>query len=457
MYVSQRSPKFISVAKAKTRKPVQPASAMAASEQDLPGTHQIAANRAAWADALDRMSGVRTPDPLTAFAKIAGMGLAGYGQGKAARDRDALDERKRKLLAQSLTGESEDAQPMSPLSQNFGEMPMQVPQMPPEDTTPLPGEETDNDPYSDDINRSIADWENQYQGRMMPLLGQRVGPQDHSILDHRLDGTEQDVIDNRPIPGTDAYYEMMTGQPYDMSPAGPPVPMPRPRPDDLQGGMPQGEDAAPEGGFSPMSYSPAGAAPAAMRRAPGRFGGSIPDFAQPAGFQRTAADGEDPAQKPEKAKKLTESQSKDVNFYNRGIYANEELSSLETALQQPIDAAASNLPFIGGVVGPFITDADYKRADRAAREFLAIVLRKDTGAQVTNQELAMYGPMYIPAYNDDDSNLAAKREARQRFLDGLYYGSGEARSVFDEIRSGFDTYKNSRKRDALKSKYGLED
>ena len=257
-----------------------------------------------------------------------------------------------------------------------------------------------------------------------------------------MDDVAQGNVPRRVVPGTDSYYERMTGQPFDMEPAPTPVPMPQPRPE--------------AGGYMPISYEQQGAAQPALRNVGGRFGGSVPVFGQQAGVQRTAADapagnGADP--KPAKALKLTESQSKDVNFYNRGIYAHDIVSNLETALQQQPDAALGDVPIVGGA----FKSSDYRQAEQAAREFLAVVLRKDTGAAVTGQEIALYTPLYIPTYWDDPATLEAKRASRERFLEGLYYGSGEARPVYDEIRTKFDAQKNSAKRKQLINKYGLEE
>jgi hypothetical protein len=428
--------KTVSVVKEKTKRPTV-ASAVAPKRQ--PGPEEIDSNRDAWADALSTMSNVRTPDPWTALAKVAGMGLAGYGQGKAARDKDKL--------ARALAGEEEPPISLSNTSADtFG---MEVPQgfvMPPEDMSPYPGEENDVDPYTDEMNRALHEAEttgNWPANRPHPLLGQTLGPQDHTMLDHELDGMVGNVIKNRarpeaqgytnedgtpytgplpgspewysgeePVPGTDDYYQRQTGEPIDLSPAG-----------QVQ-----------------------------TRRPPGRFGGGAPMFDQEgdggfqkSGFQRASAEGE----KPAKPIKLTEGQSKDLNYFNRGIYAHDELTELEDALQQPLGVVGNNIPFVGDMVGPAVSSSEYKRADRAAREFIAIVLRKDTGAQVNDSEMRMYQPMYLPSYWDGPEEKQAKREARQRFLDGLYIGSGEARPLFDEVRSGFEAKAKGNSLDAM--------
>jgi hypothetical protein len=130
------------------------------------------------------------------------------------------------------------------------------------------------------------------------------------------------------------------------------------------------------------------------------------------------------------SQKLTEGQSKDVGFLSRGSMANEDLAGVETALTQIDQATAAKLP-----LGEFYTSPQFKQAKRSADEFLAVILRKDTGAAVTKQEFDLYGPMFLPAPGDDTGTLDMKREARQRALDAIYLGLGTARNIGDEVRA----------------------
>lgn len=128
--------------------------------------------------------------------------------------------------------------------------------------------------------------------------------------------------------------------------------------------------------------------------------------------------------------KLTEGQSKDVGFFRRGLAANQELEKFEDALLQYTDSFAGNF----GAVGRMFQDADYQQADRAAKEVLAVILRKDTGAAVTNEEFKMYAPMYIPLPGDKPEVLQAKRAARGQFFTGLQDGMGTASGIAQYTR-----------------------
>jgi hypothetical protein len=129
--------------------------------------------------------------------------------------------------------------------------------------------------------------------------------------------------------------------------------------------------------------------------------------------------------------KLTEGQSKDVGFYYRGSLANEDLGSIEQSLTQIDQNVAAQF----GTFGKFYTSPEFKQAKRAASEFLAVILRKDTGAAVTEQEFDLYGPMYLPGPGEDPQTLAAKREARTRALDAIYMGLGTARNLGDDVKT----------------------
>ena len=72
---------------------------------------------------------------------------------------------------------------------------------------------------------------------------------------------------------------------------------------------------------------------------------------------------------------------------------------------------------------------------QVGNEFMTALLRKDTGAAVTDQEFALYGPLYLPQPGDDKQTLALKSEARQRAIDGVRKGLGPAQILAAEQRS----------------------
>jgi hypothetical protein len=66
---------------------------------------------------------------------------------------------------------------------------------------------------------------------------------------------------------------------------------------------------------------------------------------------------------------------------------------------------------------------------QAAKEFLAPILRKDTGAAVTDSEFIFYQDTYIPRPEDSDEVLWRKAQARNTALRRLY---GAGRKAYDE-------------------------
>lgn len=117
--------------------------------------------------------------------------------------------------------------------------------------------------------------------------------------------------------------------------------------------------------------------------------------------------------------KLTEGQSKDVNYYIRGRAALENVSKYEGALASFKDNALSKVPG-----GNYATSAEFQQANQAGREFLASILRKDTGAAITKQEFDIYGPMFLPQPGDGEEVLAQKRVARERAIEAIRTGLG---------------------------------
>ena len=125
--------------------------------------------------------------------------------------------------------------------------------------------------------------------------------------------------------------------------------------------------------------------------------------------------------------KLTEGQSKDVGFYTRGVPANEALTKLEGALIAKGDVAASKVPLVGNM----LVSGEFQKAQNSARDFLAVILRKDTGAAVTPQEFDTYGEIFLPRAGDGPEVIAQKRESRARALEGMRLGLGSVKEIVD--------------------------
>lgn len=117
---------------------------------------------------------------------------------------------------------------------------------------------------------------------------------------------------------------------------------------------------------------------------------------------------------------FNEGDQKTIGFLNRANTANDTLSvgSNENILTGFYENKASGVP----IVGNYLTSDEYKVAHAAGQEFLTAILRKDTGAAISDQEIAIYGKMYLPQIGDETDVLKYKRDARSRALDGLKKG-----------------------------------
>lgn len=129
--------------------------------------------------------------------------------------------------------------------------------------------------------------------------------------------------------------------------------------------------------------------------------------------------------------KLTEGQSKDIGFYTRGSDADNVLATKDSEL---LDWTQQNTDKIPLGLGNYLTTPEFKQAKQAADSFLTAILRKDTGAAITNQEFQIYGPMFLPVPGDDQATIEQKRRGRQVALLAIKSGLGTADAIAEANR-----------------------
>lgn len=132
--------------------------------------------------------------------------------------------------------------------------------------------------------------------------------------------------------------------------------------------------------------------------------------------------------------KLTEQQSKDVGFYERGASAELELREREEALTEFMSKNAGNLPAIGN----YFKSPEYRQAEVPARNFLAAILRKDSGGAITAEEMQQYGGMFLPQPGDDQETIRLKRQARAAAIKSIKKGLGPAEALAEAYPKLFD-------------------
>lgn len=124
---------------------------------------------------------------------------------------------------------------------------------------------------------------------------------------------------------------------------------------------------------------------------------------------------------PKPSPKLTEAQSKDLTFYNRGIQALEAFEQNPGAYSSGMERMFSNLP-----LGNYATSEGFQKSQQAGRNFLASILRKDSGAAITQNEEEIYGRTFLPQPGDKPGTLAQKAEARRQAIEAIKGGLGTA-------------------------------
>lgn len=118
-------------------------------------------------------------------------------------------------------------------------------------------------------------------------------------------------------------------------------------------------------------------------------------------------------------KPLNEGQSKAATYAVRAEGALETLDKVDTHLTSRLSRLADMDPT--GLARELQSD-EYQSAKQAGDEFLQALLRKDTGAAITDQEQVIYGTTYIPEPGDGAPLIAQKKAARQRALAALKAG-----------------------------------
>jgi hypothetical protein len=137
----------------------------------------------------------------------------------------------------------------------------------------------------------------------------------------------------------------------------------------------------------------------------------------------------------EKLSDPKEYQTKDAMLAERMLRSNDIIEKLMTPKTaggvgyDPTRGANAWAPD-GGIMGGILNSGEWKQYQGAAREGIAAILRKDTGAAVTDQEFEWYFPMFYPQPNDDAQTVADKKARRQAAAQALRGSSGPA---FDKM------------------------
>ena len=129
------------------------------------------------------------------------------------------------------------------------------------------------------------------------------------------------------------------------------------------------------------------------------------------------------------AKALNESQSNATAF---GLRMKEADSILEDFAKKGVlkGAVVERTPLIGGVLGQTLpsvlggTSADQQQVNQAKSNFITAVLRKESGAVISDSEFDREDKKYFPQINDNDQVIKQKAKARKLAIQAIEVQAG---------------------------------
>jgi hypothetical protein len=133
-------------------------------------------------------------------------------------------------------------------------------------------------------------------------------------------------------------------------------------------------------------------------------------------------------------KPLTEVQSKDVGFATRATNALPIVNQYEKSLLSLSGSLAEGIPMN---LGNYAQSEEYQLARDAGRDFLATILRKDSGAAITPNEESIYGKMFLPQPGDKPATITAKRQRRALAVEAIK--AGMPPSAIESMTKALDT------------------
>jgi hypothetical protein len=182
--------------------------------------------------------------------------------------------------------------------------------------------------------------------------------------------------------------------------------------------------------FTGAPASPAGVA-AVPGGAAGSSGGGVPG-------QRQTPEGRlgpMPAAAAEKA--LTESQGNATAY---GLRMKEAESILEDLAKQGVlrGAMVEGVPFVGGAAGKALpgslggTSQQEQQVNQAKSNFITAVLRKESGAVISDSEFAREDNKYFPQVNDGPAVIKQKANARRLAIEAMKFQAGPGAKEIDK-------------------------
>ncbi|MBN3848141.1 hypothetical protein G3N58_15070 [Paraburkholderia sp. Ac-20342] len=141
------------------------------------------------------------------------------------------------------------------------------------------------------------------------------------------------------------------------------------------------------------------------------------------------------------ANNLNQDQGNAVAFGARALDAQNTLRQLEaggTTNTSLINRLATSVPGVGGALGTAtnVFNSDQQQSyDQAKRNFISAVLRKESGAAISQDEFANEDKKYFPQANDTPATIEQKARARDLAIEGLKAQAGSGAALIPGIIS----------------------
>lgn len=130
--------------------------------------------------------------------------------------------------------------------------------------------------------------------------------------------------------------------------------------------------------------------------------------------------------------KMTVDAAKNSGFLIRTEAANEILNSLEGQGTRWGQQQLENVP-LG--LGNFARDPEFQKFDQARRDFVNAILRRESGAVISDQEFDNADKQYFPMPGDGPEVIVQKRANREAAIEGLRLGSGPGADYIDQQKN----------------------
>ncbi len=138
--------------------------------------------------------------------------------------------------------------------------------------------------------------------------------------------------------------------------------------------------------------------------------------------------------------KLTVDAAKNSGFLLRTQEANQVLNDLEGQGTRFGQQALDAIP-LGA--GNYLRDPDFQRFDQARRDFVNAILRRESGAVISDQEFDNANKQYFPVPGDGPEVIAQKQRNRETAIEGLRVGSGAGAAYVDQLNAQPEEQANS--------------